>query len=100
MMNLGTLDSDQCSAAYSVNLLSQAVGSSGSCFAPMNHAFLWENGRMIDLNSFVAPGSGVQLTQPVWINDLSQIAVNGTDANGDVHAFLLVPEVGVSLPLL
>jgi hypothetical protein len=42
----------------------------------------------------------VQLIQPVWINDLSQIAVNGTDAEGNAHAFLLVPEPGVSVPLL
>lgn len=100
MTNLKTVDGDGCSAAYSVNLWGQVVGSSGSCYTTMNHAFLWENGRIIDLNSFVPAGSGVQLIQPVWINDLSQIAVNGTDAEGNAHAFLLVPEPGVSVPLL
>jgi probable HAF family extracellular repeat protein len=100
MSNLGTLSGDQCSSAYSVNVWSQVVGSSGSCYGAMTNGFLWENGRMVALDSFLPAGSGVHLMQPVWINDLSQIAVNGTDANGDLHAFLLVPQAGITLPRL
>jgi hypothetical protein len=55
-------------------------------------AFLWENGGpMIDLNSFVPPGSGIVLNDAAFINDRGEIAVDGR-LNGDHHAFILVPD--------
>jgi hypothetical protein len=46
---------------------------------------------MIDLNTLVAPGSGLQLLIAHSINDRGEIAGDGILANGDSHAFLLIP---------
>jgi hypothetical protein len=46
---------------------------------------------MIDLNTLVAPGSGLTLTLALYINDRGEIAGNGVLANGDTHAFVLIP---------
>jgi hypothetical protein len=65
---------------------------------------LWDDGAMIDLNSFVPPGSGLQLVEAVAINDRGEIAgdlvppdcgggivpTQGNDAQCG-HAFVLVP---------
>lgn len=46
---LGTLGGSSA-MAYGLNNLGQVVGTSAIAQAPVNHAFLWEAGRMIDLN--------------------------------------------------
>jgi hypothetical protein len=46
---------------------------------------------LVDLNSLVAPGSGLEMTESVGINDRGEISGIGVVANGDVHAFLLIP---------
>jgi probable HAF family extracellular repeat protein len=91
MINLGSLNGDQCSIASSGNSKGQVVGdSSPDC--DQSHPFLWENGGpMVDLNSFVTPGSGILLREVFFINERGEIAVSGRVANGDDHAFLLVP---------
>ena len=92
MTNLGSLNGDTCSEAFSSNSKGQVVGNSLSDCDHETHAFLWENGGpMVDLNSFVPPGSGILLREGVFINERGEIAVDGRVANGDVHAFLLVP---------
>jgi hypothetical protein len=55
------------------------------------HAFLWEDGAITDLNAFVITASGVQLTDALSINESGEIAAQGVLANGDVHAFVLIP---------
>ena len=93
MTNLGSLNGDQCSVAFGGNSKGQVVGNSLSDCDHETHAFLWENGGpMVDLNSFVAPGSGILLREGVFINERGEIAVDGRLANGDVHAFVLVPD--------
>ena len=90
MIDLGTVDGDGCSSAYAINSKGQVVGESLACDFSVEHAFLWENGRMIDLNRFVPPGSGVQLTEPSAISDRGEVATNGF-LNGNLHAFVLIP---------
>jgi probable HAF family extracellular repeat protein len=91
MTDLGTQDGDACSNALSINSKGQVVGGSSDCFTFL-HAFLWEHGGpMIDLNTFVPPGSDLTLTEATFISDRGEIAVNGTLPNGDTHAVLLVP---------
>jgi len=93
MTNLGSLNGDQCSVAFGGNSKGQVVGNSLSDCDHETHAFLWENGGpMVDLNSFVPPGSGILLREGVFINERGEIAVDGRLANGDVHAFVLVPD--------
>ena len=92
MTNLGSLNGDTCSEAFSSNSKGQVVGNSLSDCDHETHAFLWENGGpMVDLNSFVTPGSGILLREGVFINERGEIAVSGHIANGDEHAFVLVP---------
>ncbi len=97
--NLGALPGDACSAADAINSAGQIVGGSGfnvaqffpACTDLVEHAFLWENGTMVDLNAFVPPGSDLTLNEAVFINDRGEISGFGTLPNGDQHAFLLIP---------
>jgi probable HAF family extracellular repeat protein len=91
MANLGAVDGDPCSVAFDINSRKQVVGASESCDGTFVHAFLWEDGHIIDLNTFVPPGSGVRLTAAAAINDQGEIAAQGMLSNGGVHAFLLIP---------
>jgi probable HAF family extracellular repeat protein len=91
MTDLGTVPGDPCSNAYGINSQDQVVGASSDCQVGL-HAFLWENsGPMIDLNTLISPGSGLQLTYGLSINERGEIAGIGLLANGDQHAFLLIP---------
>ena len=91
MTDLGTVDGDPCSRGYGINARGQVVGGSSDCTTFL-HAFLWEDGGpAIDLNTLVAPGSGLTLTQAGYINDRGEIAGSGVLASGDTHAFLLIP---------
>jgi probable HAF family extracellular repeat protein len=91
MTDLGTQDGDPCSNALNINSKGQIVGGSSDCFG-FRHAFLWEHGGpMIDLNTLVAPSSGLTLTQAGYINDRGEIAGAGVLPDGDTHAFLLIP---------
>ena len=46
---------------------------------------------MVDLNTLIPPGSATTLTEATLINDRGEIAGNGVLADGDQHAFLLIP---------
>jgi probable HAF family extracellular repeat protein len=101
--DLGTLPGDSCANAYYVNARGQVVGTSENrelCSIPTGeHAFLWENGGpMVDLNTLIPAGSGLQLTFAVAINDRGEIAGFGVPAGcapQDVgscgHAYVLIP---------
>jgi len=92
--DLGTLTGDASSFAFTINASGQVVGVSvppGGDFDSA-HAFLWENGGpMVALESLIPGGSSLRLTEPETINDRGEIAGNGFDADGNQHAFLLVP---------
>jgi probable HAF family extracellular repeat protein len=91
MKDLGTQDGDPCSNALAINSKGQIVGGSTDC-SNFLHAFLWEDGGpMIDLNSFLPPGSGATLTEATFINDRGEISVQAVFSNGDNHAALLIP---------
>jgi probable HAF family extracellular repeat protein len=91
MIDLGSLDGDPCSVAISINAQAQIVGFSDDCSGNNQHAFLWENGRMTDLNGFVSPASDFTLIQALFINDRGEIAAQGVLPNGDQRAVLLIP---------
>ena len=93
MTDLGTIGADPCSRALSINSRGQIVGFTAAvCGGNPTHGFLWEDGGpAIDLNTLVSPGSGLSLVEAIYINDRGEIAGNGVLANGDVHAFLLIP---------
>jgi probable HAF family extracellular repeat protein len=90
MTDLGTVNGGSCGSAVSINAPGQVVGISGpdSC----SIAFLWEDGGpLVDLNTLVPPNSGLYLAEAQQINDHGEIAVEGSDANGNNHAVLLIP---------
>ncbi|HEY4364282.1 MAG TPA: PEP-CTERM sorting domain-containing protein [Bryobacteraceae bacterium] len=83
IQDLGTLDGGN-SYAYGIDAAGDVVGASG------DHAFLYQDGVMLDLNSLLTAGPGWTLTQAYAINASGQIAGAGL-FNGVEHAFLLNP---------
>jgi probable HAF family extracellular repeat protein len=71
--DLGTVAGDPCSRGLAINARGQLVGGSSDC-SNFLHAFLWEEGGpMLDLNTLIPPGSGVQLLEAININDRGEI---------------------------
>ena len=77
MIDLGSLEGDPCSVAISINAQAQIVGFSDDCSGNNQHAFLWEDGRITDLNGFVPASSDFTLIQALFINDRGEIAAQG-----------------------
>lgn len=78
------------SLANGINNRAQVVGRSIAANGE-DHAFLWSDGLMTDLNSVVPAGSGWTLIEAASINGSGQIVCFGT-INGQTHAFLLTPD--------
>ena len=75
--------------AISINSSDQVIGN---CGANINCTFLWENGGpMVNLISLLPPNTGIDLYEVSQINNRGEIAVQGTDADGNNHAVLLIP---------
>jgi probable HAF family extracellular repeat protein len=94
MTDLGTVGSDPCSYSFAINSKRQVLGFSvPTCGIFENtRATLSDDGApMVDLNTLVPPGSALYLTIPATINDRGEIAGVGVLANGDQHAFQLIP---------
>jgi probable HAF family extracellular repeat protein len=93
--DLGTLANidDSCIGAFGVNARGQIVGQAveNFCNGPGQRAFLWQNGKMIDLNVFVPPGSDLTLADVEEINDNGEMFGSALLPNGDARAFLLIP---------
>jgi probable HAF family extracellular repeat protein len=100
LTNLGTVKDETCSAALGINSKSQVVGlSAKTCTftAADRRASLWENGHVIDLNTFLPASADLQqLTDAYNINDRGEIAGLGVPPGcGDEFAcgrvFVLIP---------
>ena len=100
LTNLGAVDGDACSNAWNINSQSQIVGvSAKTCAfaAGDRHAFLWEHGRVTDLNLFLPPGTALQqLTDAYNINDRGEIVGLGVPPGCDDEfacgrIFVLIP---------
>ena len=91
MTDLGNLPGDCSSQATAINSSGQIVGNGSLDCNNEAHALLFENGAPIDLNTLVAPGSGVTFLNPFNINDRGEIAGFGVLTNGDTRAVLLIP---------
>jgi probable HAF family extracellular repeat protein len=90
--DLGTLADYPLSSAVDINASGQVLGVAFNNDFTKTSGFLWENGgRLVDLNSLIPPGSDLQLASPETINDRGEIAGNGLDADGNQHAFLMIP---------
>jgi probable HAF family extracellular repeat protein len=92
LTDIGTVGGFDCSNAFDINSKGQVVGQLFLCNGVGNgHAFLWEDGHIIDLNVFVPPGSDLTLGDTEKINDRGEIFGSALLPNGDDRAFLLVP---------
>jgi probable HAF family extracellular repeat protein len=90
--DLGTLTvngaSDAGTEALGMNDRDQVVGVS----FPSQHAFIWQNGMMTDLNSALVPGTSLILTDAQDINDRGEITGIAADpSTGALVSFLAVP---------
>lgn len=76
-----------------INDQGQAVGKDFKDLSDLAHsaAFLYSNGRTVDLNTLIAADAGVNLFEAQAINDNGLILANGTTAQGQTHAFILTP---------
>jgi probable HAF family extracellular repeat protein len=83
--------------ANGINDQGQVVGNSTASDGG-EHAFLYENGTMYDLNNLIVPGNGAFVENAVGINYEGQIIANGFDNNGALRAFLLTPVSSVPEP--
>jgi probable HAF family extracellular repeat protein len=107
---LGTLRTGRNSLAFKINNSGQIVGSAdvissvdtirgpepGQVYYQTNyedHAFLYDNGRMVDLNAFVPANSGWELNYARDINERGEIVGYGT-VDGYYRAFILIPAPG------
>jgi probable HAF family extracellular repeat protein len=89
--NLGTLGDDVSGQALGINERRQVVGQ--SCDSQDNcRAFLWQHGKLTDLNELVHLDEGDVLLTANDIDDLGRITGQGFDADaGTFVAFLAAP---------
>jgi probable extracellular repeat, HAF family len=117
--NLGTLTPGRNSEAFGINNERNIVGTSEAISSitfqtnPItgvitivtnfqNHAFLYSNGSMLDLNSVISTNSGWELYYAFGINNSDQIVGWGSmDGGQHIRSFILqVPEPSVPTLLL
>jgi probable HAF family extracellular repeat protein len=73
-----------------INDRREIVGFMFNADFSQQHAFLWKDGVMVDLNDVIPKGSRWMLQSAAGINASGQIAGQGL-INGEVHAFLATP---------
>ena len=89
VINLGDLEGAFNTYASAINNKRQIVGGGGTY--PGDKAFLWQNQAIRDLNDWIPKDSGVHLYWASDINENGCIAASGYNAQGETHAYLLVP---------
>jgi|HubBroStandDraft_2_1064218.scaffolds.fasta_scaffold16817_2 probable HAF family extracellular repeat protein len=95
MRDLGTLPGDAISEALGINEAGQIVGVSFGAGFSHPRAFLWQDGKMIDLNSLIPAGSTLTLQVAGDINDRGEIAGAAFDSAAKKSpAFLAIPRIG------
>jgi probable HAF family extracellular repeat protein len=88
-LTIGALGSPQ-SASWGFGINDSGVVVGYSDFQSTYHAFVYREGKMLDLNKLIPAGSGWVLIQAFGINNAGQIVGEGTH-NGLEHGFLLTP---------
>ena len=99
MTDIGVLPGDSLSEALDINDQGQVVGLS----LPSLHAFIYENGKMTDLNSLIPSESPLLLLGANGINDRGEItgqaciiADGGCPSSDQTPAFLALPVQGAN----
>lgn len=89
IIDLGSLPHCDYSDAYAINDSGQVVGEAETVPGPW-HAFLWQNGKMRNLNYVVANRADLLLRKAVSINNKGEILCEAKNKGGD-HLVLLLP---------
>ena len=89
LIDIGTLGGVS-SYAYGINSFGAVVGYSWLPGSSAQHAFLYYNGQIQDLNNIIPANSGWVLEQAFGINDEGDVVGIGTH-NGQTRAFLIDP---------
>jgi probable HAF family extracellular repeat protein len=76
--------------ASALNNSNQVVGWS-QIVSGAEHAFLYSNGTMQDLNLMIPPLSGITLVNAVGIDAQGDIVAYGTNSSGQMDEYLLTP---------
>mgnify|MGYP000299211569 CR=1 FL=1 len=79
------------SEALAVNDDAPIVGTSYGSLRRTASAFLWEDGKIVDLSDLIDPASGSRLLHAEDLNNRGQIAGYGRSPEGNVAAILLTP---------
>ncbi|MGA7623085.1 MAG: hypothetical protein WCA91_05845, partial [Candidatus Acidiferrales bacterium] len=94
MTDIGVLAGDSISEALDINDAGQVVGVS----FPSSHAFLYEHGKITDLNSLISKNSPFLLLEASGINDAGEItgqaciiADGGCPESINTPAYLAIP---------
>lgn len=101
MKDLGTFGGAY-SSAYAINNSGQVVGASSYHVGPHpeslpdTYAFLYDNGKMMDLNDLISTDTDLRLFMADGINDFGQIIARAR-SGGNNRAILLTPE-GITPP--
>src|SRR5579863_3923443 len=94
MQDLGTLAGDVASNSISINDAGSVVGVSlDAKFNPP--AFLWQKGKMTDLNTMIAGDAPLYLMTGCSINSRGEITGLGMTHSGEIHTYLATPAAGI-----
>jgi uncharacterized membrane protein len=91
--DIGTINAATIIIAGALNIFDVVVGTystNNTIGIGAGFAFIWSQGKIADLNSFLPTASGWVLNGATGINDFGQIVGNGVH-NGLDRAFLLTP---------
>jgi probable HAF family extracellular repeat protein len=98
IQDLGVLPGDLVGAGLAINNRGEVVGNSISAPGPASgnpRPFLWRHEKMSDLNTLVQTNAPLYLLTAFGINDIGEIVGFGATDAGDIHAYLVVPDVVV-----
>ncbi len=95
LTNLGILPGDLGGIASGINDKGQVVGSNFDSMGNWNHAFIYQNGIMTDLNTLFPESSNLRAVMANKINERGQISgmaiVQSGPHMGNIHAFIATP---------
>ena len=99
MRALPPLAGDCDAFAQTLNNHGQVVGRSFGVSATgevVQHAVIWINDQAADLNALIPASSGWTLIQAFGINDGGEIVGRGINPDGNLHGYLLLPQLGAT----
>jgi probable HAF family extracellular repeat protein len=97
ILDLGTLEGDSISEATGINDEGEIIGTSFTAGFASSRAFIWQNGKITDLNTLIQPSSNLYLISTGDINDRGEITgqacvLSNGACTSQLVAFLGIPD--------